>query len=423
MASPGGYVLPSLALLRPGLAPTTVSLGDVLRSQVAIGASRPMVVALGRGAGGRMLVADLAKTPHLLIGGTTGSGKSMCQHGMITSILVRATPDEVRMILIDPRRIELTIYAGIPHLIRPVVTSPDKAARALDWVVGEMERRYDALAACGVRHVDDFNKAVRAGQLRQSPGSERIHWPYPYLLVMVDELSDLMMVAPRDVEDAVVRIVQLGRAAGIHLVLATRQPSTNVLARSILMNVPSRLAFTTSSRIDSQIILGQPGAEKLAGHGDALYLPMGASKPTRLQNVFVSEDEICGVVGHCKKQAQPAHRADMVARPERSLAIGADDDLGLLMQAAELVITTQFGSMSMLQRKLQVGFAKAGWLMNLLEGHGIVGPGEGSRVRKVLVKPNEIDVVLGSLRMPPLAGHLQVARCPDVAPTSPRHAL
>ena len=371
-----------------------VMLGDILRSKAAREATHPLTVALGKDVHGRSQMVNLATMPHVLIAGATGAGKSSLVNSFITSILMRATPDDVRMVLIDPKRVELSHFAEVPHLLTPVIVHPKRATEALAWIVREMELRYETLATVGVRDIDGYEEGLRDGTLRLPVGHEDRYEHMPYIVVVIDELADLMMVAPRAVEDAICRIAQMARAVGIHLVVATQRPSVDVVTGLIKANIPSRIALMTSSQADSRVVLDQNGAEKLVGHGDMLFAPANASKPARLQGAWVTEAEISDVSGVIREQREVAYEQTVEGLglpPSESelAAAGGGDDEDLLNQAAELVIRSQLGSTSMLQRKLKVGFARAGRLMDLLEERGVVGPSLGSKARDVLITMEE----------------------------------
>jgi S-DNA-T family DNA segregation ATPase FtsK/SpoIIIE len=382
-----------------------VTLGDILGPLGTKDDLHPMMVALGKDIGGEPVLANLADMPHVLIAGATGAGKSVCLNVLVTSLLMRNPPDQVRVILIDPKRVEMTNYEGVPHLITPVVTHPKRASESLAWAVREMELRLETLALAGVRNIAAYNKAAKEGKLPRLPsaglddegrpdgGQDRS--TLPYIVVVIDELSDLMMVAPRDVEDAICRIAQMARAVGIHLVVATQRPSVDVVTGLIKANIPSRIAFMVASSQDSRVILDAGGAEKLVGHGDMLYLPGGTSKARRVQGAFITEKEVEAVVAYCKAQQQASYQPGVVAEGRAASDEGDSDEDPLLDQAMEIIVRSGLGSTSMLQSKMKVGFSRARRIMDQLEDRGVVGPSEGSKPRDVLMTVEELGEIRG----------------------------
>ena len=366
-----------------------VTLGDVLAAPAAASGG-PLTLAIGKDVAGDSILADLAAMPHLLIAGSTGTGKSVCINALLTTVLMRATPAEVRLILIDPKRIELSVYNGVPHLYVPVVTEPKEAASALAWAVSEMESRLKRLQKAGAKNIGMYNALVQDG--KAPDGAEEM----PYLMIVIDELADLMMVAAKEVEDSICRIAQLARAAGIHLVVATQRPSTDIITGLIKTNITNRIAFSVGSSIDSRVILDQPGAEKLIGEGDMLFSTPAWPKPKRIQGAFVSEDEIRLVVDHLKAQAEPDYHEEILHLKVAAVGGGidsGDEDDPLLWEAADIVVTSGLGSTSMLQRRLKVGYARAGRIMDMLEAKGIVGPPDGSKPREVVVDVGELEAL------------------------------
>ena len=371
----------------PNVRRSSVTLGDVL---APAGEGGPLLLAIGKDVAGAPVLADLATMPHLLLGGTTGSGKSVAINAMLVSILMRTTPAEVRLILIDPKRVELSAYNSVPHLYVPVVTEPKEAASALAWSVSEMERRLKVLQGAGAKHIGQYNGMVQSG--KGPEGAEEL----PYLVIVIDELADLMMVAAKEVEDSVVRIAQLARAAGIHLVVATQRPEANVVTGIIKANITNRIAFNVASSIDSRVILDQPGAEKLVGLGDMLFSTPAWPKPKRIQGCFVGEEELDAVVAHLKQQAEPDYHEEILHLKISSVGGGVDgggEDDPLVWEAADITVTSGLGSTSMLQRRLKVGYARAGRIMDMLEMKGIVGPPDGSKPREVLVDVEDLEAI------------------------------